>query len=240
MSGRPLALEWEDAHAGAILHVWFGGSETGAAVADMLYGLAEPVGRLAMSFPRSVGQCPLHYAEPPTGRPRHGTGVDLPGDTRVDAANRPVFRKFTTANRLEGAHTALYPFGHGFGYTRFEHGPPKPVKRRPRGRDDVLHVDVEVRNVGTRDGEDVVQIYAGDPLASRSRPVRELVAFRRVALAAGATERVRFTLRTSDLSFFRAERLSAPERVWEPGTFILSAGPSSAALRSVSVEWTER
>ena len=223
MSGRPLALEWEAAHANAMVHTWFGGSETGSAVADLLYGVAEPGGRLAMSFPRTVGQCPLHYAEPPTGRPPRG----------------PLFEKFTTANRLEGAHTALYPFGHGLGYTRFEHGPPVPARRRLRGRDAALHVDVEVRNVGDRDGEEVVQLYAGDPLASLSRPVRRLVAFRRVALAAGATARVRFTLRASDLSFSRAERLAEPEAIWEPGTFVLSAGPSSANLRSASVEWRD-
>ena len=150
-----------------------------------------------------------------------------------------MFRKFTTVNRLEGAHTALYPFGHGLGYARFEQGPPVPRRRRLRGADDVLHVDVEVANVGHRDGEELVQLYLGDPLASRSRPVRRLVAFRRVALGAGESGRVRFSLGAGDVSFVRAERLAAPETVREAGELLIASGPSSAALRSTRVEWLD-
>ena len=117
MSGRPLALEWEDRHANAILHAWFAGSEAGHGIADLLSGAANPSARLAMSFPRDAGQCPMTYAEPPTGRPADKIGIDVAGDDATDARGRHVFRKFTTACRIEGAATPLYPFGHGLSYS---------------------------------------------------------------------------------------------------------------------------
>ena len=174
MSGRPLALEWEDGAADAILHAWFGGSEAGNAIADLLFGDVSPSGRLAMSFPRSSGQCPVHYAEAPTGRPIDGIGVDVAGDEEVGARGRHVFRKFTTACRLEGAHMPLYAFGHGLGYARFDYGGVSFDRSRLRGAGDVLTASVTVRNIGLVAGEEIVQLYIGDPVASRSRPVRQL------------------------------------------------------------------
>ena len=237
MSGRPLALEWEDRNADAILHSWFGGSEAGNAVADLLFGDRNPSGKLSMSFPRDDGQCPIHYAEAPTGRPIGKVGVDVAGDNEVDGQNRHVFRKFTTACRLEGPHMPLYPFGHGLGYSAFEYGSLTADKNELLGADDVLNVAVSVRNAGTRAGEEVVQLYIGDPVASRSRPVRELKGFRKVALAPGETRTVGFSITVDDLKFFRAERLAEPETVWEPGTFIVEVGPSSGSLSKIVVEW---
>ena len=121
MSGRPLALEWENRNADAILHCWFAGTEAGNAIADLLFGKANPCGKLAMSFPRSAGQCPIFYAEAPTGRPLDKIGIDVAGDDEVDSDGRHVFRKFTTACRLEGPHTPLYPFGYGLSYSTFEY-----------------------------------------------------------------------------------------------------------------------
>jgi beta-glucosidase len=237
MSGRPLALEWEDAHANAILHAWFAGSESGNAIADLLSGAANPSGKLTMSFPRDSGQCPMTYAEPPTGRPRDKIGIDVRGDEETDRHGRHVFRKFTTACRLEGAHTPLYPFGHGLGYSTFAYGGVELDKTRLRGEDDVLTAAIMVRNSGALAGEEVVQLYIGDPVASRSRPVRELKAFRRIALAPGETQRVGFRITVDDLRFFRAGGLAAPEHVWEPGTFIVQIGASSDQLSSAIVEW---
>src|SRR6185312_849679 len=103
MSGRPLALEWENRHANAILHAWFAGSEAGHGIADLLSGAANPSAKLAMSFPRDAGQCPMTYAEPPTGRPADKIGIDVAGDDAVDARGRHVLRKFTTACRIDAA-----------------------------------------------------------------------------------------------------------------------------------------
>ncbi len=237
MSGRPLALEWEDRNADAILHAWFGGSEAGNAIADLLFGDANPCGKLAMSFPRSDGQCPVNYAEAPTGRPIDGIGVDVAGDNEVDAHGRHVFRKFTTACRLEGAHTPLYPFGHGLGYAAFTYGEPKLDQTRLRGAQAVLTASVSVRNAGAVAGEEIVQLYISDPVASRSRPVRELKGFRKIVLQPGEEQVVSFSITVADLSFFPAERLAQPERVWEPGTFIVQIGPSSDVLLAHKIEW---
>jgi beta-glucosidase len=237
MSGRPLALEWEARHAGAVLHAWFAGTEAGNGIADLLFGDANPSGKLAMSFPRSVGQCPIHYAEPPTGRPIDKAGLDVFGDDEIDASGRHVFRKFTTACRLEGPHTPLYPFGYGLSYSAFEYGGIELDKSRLRGERDVLTASVTVRNSSVRAGEEIVQLYIGDRLASRSRPVRELKGFQKILLQPGEARRVSFTIGVDRLRFFRAERLAAPEPVFEPGTFIVQIGASSQSLAAASVEW---
>ncbi len=237
MSGRPLELEWEERNADAILHTWFAGSEAGNAIADLLFGDVNPSGKLAMSFPRSSGQYPFHYAEAPTGRPIDGIGIDVAGDEEIDNNGRHVFRKFTTACRLEGAHTALYPFGHGLGYAAFDYGPLTLDRTRLRGTTDVLTASVTVRNAGRVAGEEIVQLYISDPVASRSRPVRELKGFRKIMLQPGEEQPVRFPIAVADLTFFRAERLGSPEPVWEPGTFIIQIGPGSDCLSAATVEW---
>src|SRR3546814_805238 len=193
MSGRPLALEWEDRHADAILHAWFGGSEAGNAVAGVLFGDVNPSGKLAMSFPRAAGQCPISYAEPPTGRPIDKIGIDVRGDREVDGEGRHVFRKFTTACRLEGAHTPLYPFGHGLGYSPFENGALELDKTALRGEGDRHKATAAVSNAGAVAGEEMVQLYLSDPVASRSRPIRELKGFQKLLLQPDEAQRVPFT-----------------------------------------------
>jgi len=240
MSGRPLALEWEDRHADAILHAWFGGTETGNAVADLLFGDAIPSAKLAMSFPRSAGQCPIGYAEPPTGRPRDKIGVDVAGDEERDAAGDRVFRKFTTACRLEGPHTPLYPFGHGLSYSAFEYGAIELDKTSLHGKADAVTAAVTVRNGGTRAAEEIVQLYISDPVASRSRPQRELKAFRKIALASGEEQRVSFKITAAELGFFRAERLAAPEPVVEPGAFVVQIGSNLQSLQAAGIEWSDK
>jgi len=237
MSGRPLALGWEDRHADAILHAWFGGSEAGNAIAALLFGDVNPSGKLSMSFPRMPGQCPIHYAEPPTGRPIGKIGIDVPGDQETDSSGRRVFRKFTTACRLEGAHTPLYPFGHGIGYSAFEYGALELDKTVLHGDDDEFHATIPVHNTGPVAGEEIVQLYIGDPVASRSRPVRELKGFRKVLLACGENRQVTFKITAADLRFFRSDRISAAEHVWEPGTFLIEIGPNSQLLKTAAVEW---
>lgn len=237
MSGRPLALEWEDRHAAAILHAWFAGTEAGNGIADVLFGDVNPSGKLPMSFPRSAGQCPIHYAEPPTGRPIDKIGIDVVGDEETGGPGGRVFRKFTTACRLEGPHTPLYPFGYGISYSTFAYGPLSLDKTVLRGNNDTLSAAMTIRNTGPVAGEEIVQLYIGDPAASRSRPVRELRGFQKVPLQPGEERRVAFRITTADLKFFRAERIAAPEHVWEPGTFLVHIGPSSQALATAAIEW---
>jgi beta-glucosidase len=236
-SGRPLALEWESRNVDAILHCWFAGTEAGNAIADLLFGKANPCGKLAMSFPRTAGQCPTFYAEAPTGRPLEKIGVDVSGDHEVDSHGRHVFRKFTTACRLEGPHVPLYPFGYGLSYGAFEYGSLTLDKSILDGEGDVLQAAVTVSNTGSVAGEEIVQLYIGDPVASRSRPVRELKQFQKVLLAPGEERRVSFKITVDDLTFSRAERLAEPEPIWEPGKFLIQVGGCSDDLLTAAVEW---
>lgn len=239
MSGRPLALEWEDRHAAAILHAWFAGIEAGNGIADVLFGVVNPSAKLAMSFPRSAGQCPIYYAEPPSGRPIGMVGIDVAGDGDVDRAGKRVFRKFTTACRLEGPHTPLYPFGHGLSYSAFDYGELTLDKTTLRGESDTLKASVTVHNAGATAGEEIVQLYVGDPVASRSRPVRELKGFQKVMLQPGEQRIVQFAVTTADLRFFRADRLAEPEAVWEPGAFVIEIGANSRDVSAARVEWQD-
>lgn len=237
MSGRPLALEWEDRCSDAMMHAWFAGTEAGNAIADLLFGHVNPSGKLAMSFPRSAGQCPIHYAEAPTGRPRDKIGIDVSGDAEIDPSGHHVFRKFTTACRLEGAHTPLYPFGHGLGYSTFEYGVLALDKTLLRGEDDSLTATVTVRNAGTMAGEEIVQLYISDPVASHTRPAYELKGFQRISLQGGEARPVSFRITATDLKFFIADRLAAPTHIFEPGTFVVQVGPSSQVLSAVAIDW---
>ncbi len=237
MSGRPLALEWEAAHCDAILHAWFAGSEAGNGIADVLFGTVNPSAKLTMSFPRSVGQCPIHHAEAPTGRPIHNAGFEVGGDSEIDAAGRRVFKKFSTACRIEAAHTPLYPFGHGLGYAPFAYGEMELDKAELAGEGDVLTASVTVRNTGAVAGEEVVQLYLGDPVASRSRPVRQLKDFQKIALQPGEERRVSFRITAAEIAFFRADRLADPELVWEPGLIRVEIGSSSQSLAAATVDW---
>ncbi len=239
MSGRPLALEWEAGHANALLHTWFAGSEAGPAIADVLYGVVNPSARLAMSFPRDSGQCPVYYAEAPTGRPRDRLGVDVAGDSEVDAQGQHVFRKFTTACRIEGAHTPLYPFGHGLGYSRFEYSNLRVSKNQLQGSDDTLQLTVDLQNCGQHAGIEIVQLYVSDPVAHRSRPVQLLKDFRRVELAAGARQSVLFELGIDAFRYFLGTSLCQPDEVFEPGTFTLRVGGSSLTQLEVAIEWLD-
>jgi beta-glucosidase len=237
MSGRPLTLDWEDGNADAILHAWFAGSEAGNAIADLLFGDADPSGKLTMTFPRSVGQCPIYYAEPPTGRPVDKVGLDVSGDDEIDTSGRHVFRKFTTACRLEGPHTPLYPFGYGLSYSAFECGGIELDKSMLHGERGILTASVTVRNSGARVGEEIVELYISDPVASRSRPVRELKGFQKILLQPGEAHRVSFKIAIDQLRFYRAEQLATPEHVFEPGAFIVQIGASSKSLVAARIEW---
>ncbi len=213
MNGRPLTLTWEDANASTILEAWAGGSEAGNAVADVLFGDYNPSGKLTTTFPRSVGQIPLYYNHKNTGRP-------------FDPKN-----KFTT-KYLDITNDPLYPFGYGLSYTTFETGDVNLSKSKLKG-EETLKVTVKVTNTGKYAGEEVVQLYIQDPVASISRPVKELKNFSKVMLNPGESKDVTINVTTADLKFYNSDL----RYDWEPGEFIIYVGGNSRDVKSAKVNW---
>ena len=214
MSGRPLAMEEENELADAILLVWHPGVEAGNAIADVLFGAYNPSGKLTMTFPRNVGQIPLYYNLRNTGRPNGG-------DT---------FRKFRS-NYLDVPNSPLYPFGYGLSYTTFEYGN-LALDTEKLTRAGEITISADVTNSGEFDGEEVVQLYVRDMVASVTRPLRELKGFRKIMVEKGATRKVTFTLTANDLAFFNHDL----EFVAEPGAFQVFVGGSSSAELSAGFE----
>ncbi len=213
INGRPLTLEWENAHLPAILEAWAPGTEAGNAIADVLFGDYNPSGKLSMSFPRSVGQIPLYYNHLNTGRP-------------FNADN-----KFSS-KYLDIPNDPLYPFGYGLSYTTFEYGEIGLSKTSLKGNES-LEARITVRNTGDLPGEEVVQLYIGDPVASLSRPVKELKGFKKLMLQPGEEKEIRFSIDTDDLKFYNSEL----HYDWEPGIFKLYIGGSSADVRQAEFSW---
>ena len=210
MSGRPLALTWADDNVPAIMQAWHLGHESGHAIANVLMGAVNPSGKLPMTFPRSVGQIPIYYNHLNTGRP--GPRTEVFWSHYTDEKNAP-----------------LYPFGHGLSYTKFEYS-----RLRAREKNGVVEVSVRVRNTGDRDGQEVVQLYLHDRVASVSRPERELKGFQKVSLAAGERKSVTFTLSTKELGFYNVRG----ELVVEDGEFDVFVGGSSAAMLSADFDYS--
>ncbi|MCX7671370.1 MAG: glycoside hydrolase family 3 C-terminal domain-containing protein [Anaerolineae bacterium] len=202
-AGRPLAITREVAQAQAVLYAWHPGLEGAAALAEILFGLEAPAGRLPVTMPRATGQAPIYYNHKPSGRPLSTDGLFR---TRyVDSVSAPLF-----------------PFGYGLTYTRFDYADLRLSGPRLRDR---LEISAEVSNIGPRPGTEVVQLYVRDLVGSLTRPVRELKGFQHVALQPGETRRVTFTLAEQDLAFTRADGTFGVE----PGRFRAWIAPHSAA-----------
>ena len=212
-NGRALALQGAVRDAQAILVTWFLGSQTGHAVADVLFGDHSPSGRLPVSFPHDSGQQPYFYNHPRTGRPE-----------------LPDMKEFKARWR-EHPHAALYPFGHGLTYSRIEYGATK-VDAAAVPWDGEAVVRASVRNAGTRAVEEVVQLYVHDRVAGRVRPVRELKGFRKLLLQPGESCEVEFRLARADLAFTRADGTHGAE----PGWFDVWVAPSSVAGEPAAFE----
>jgi beta-glucosidase len=205
--GRALALEGAVADAPAILATWFLGTETGNAIADVLFGAYSPSARLPASFPWKSGQEPYYYAHKPTGRP------NPPGELQPYKAH---FRGIP--------NSARYPFGHGLTYGKIEYAG-LALSAPTMAMNGNLQVSATVTNRGKRAAEEVVQLYIHDRVASVTRPVRELKAFKKVALAPGQSQVVRFTLTAGHLAFYGLQ----DRPVAEPGTFDVWIAPSAEA-----------
>jgi beta-glucosidase len=211
-TGRPLALAWEEENVPAILNVWFGGSEAGDAIADVVFGDVNPSGKLSTTFPQNVGQVPIYYAHKNTGRPLSG----------------PWFQKFQS-NYLDVSNEPLYPFGFGLSYTTFSYSDIKLSASNLTAVDSLV-VSVDVTNTGSLEGKEVVQLYIRDVVGSITRPVKELKAFEKISLKAGETKTVKFTLHQNDLSFYNADL----NFVAEPGEFHVFVGGNSRDVKQAS------
>jgi len=212
-TGRPLDLSWESKNVPAILNVWFGGSEAGDAISDVLFGNVNPSGKLTATFPQNVGQVPLYYNHKNTGRPL-GEGQ--------------WFQKFRS-NYLDISNDPLYPFGFGLSYTSFTYEKPVLDKSQVR-KTDQLHVNVKVTNNGNFDGEEVIQLYVQDLVGSITRPVKELKAFQKIFLKKGESRNVQFTITNNDLKFYNSELKFDSE----PGDFKVYTGTNSKDVKEAS------
>src|SRR5829696_2341068 len=212
-TGRPLALKWEAENVPAILNVWFGGSEAGFAIADVLFGDVNPSGKLTTTFPQNVGQVPIYYNHKNTGRP-------LP--------EGKWFQKFRS-NYLDVSNDPLYPFGYGLSYTTFKYGELKLSSKSLKGNQ-ALKASVTVTNTGSREGKEVVQLYIRDIVGSIARPVKELKGFQKIALKPGESKQVSFTISADDLKFYNSDL----KWVAEPGDFKLMIGTNSADVKEAA------
>ena len=215
VNGRPMTLPWENAHVSAILEAWKGGTEAGNAIANVLFGDYNPSGKLTTTFPATVGQIPLYYNHKNTGRP-------------LDLSN-----KFTS-KYLDVSNDPVYPFGYGLSYTTFEYSDIKLSKKQLKG-DETLTASVTVTNTGKVAGEEIVQLYIQDPVATISRPVKELKNFRKVLLQPGAKKDINIEITTNDLKFYNSEL----KYDWEPGDFIIYIGTNSRDVKSAKVNWVK-
>ncbi len=212
VNGRPLTIGWIVNNVPAILESWMGGSQSGNAIADILFGDVNPSGKLPVTFPRAVGQVPMYYNYMNTGRP-------------PEAENR------YTSKYLDVPWSPLFPFGYGLSYTRFKISNPQLSAQRieTNGK---LTVSVEVENAGRRVGDEVVQLYIRDPVATMTRPVKELKGFQRVTLQPGEKRRVEFVLGHEHLGFWNREM----RYVVEPGEFRVMVGSNSADVIETKFE----
>lgn len=201
-NGRPLTISWADVHIPAIVEGWQLGTQSGHAIAQVLYGDYNPSGKLPMTFPRSVGQVPIYYNYKNTGRP---------------AANEP--NSVFWSHYIDESNTPLYAFGHGLSYTSFSYSDLKVNKIS----DNHVEVSVELKNTGKYKGKEVAQLYVRDLFASVTRPVKELKGFELVELEPNETKTITFQLTERELGFYN----NSGDFIVESGDFKVFVGGSS-------------
>ena len=203
MNGRPLILNWVDEHIPAILETWQLGMQSGHAIAEVLFGDYNPGGKLTMTFPRNLGQLPIYYNYFSTGRP--GPKPEVFWSHYSDAVNQP-----------------LYPFGYGLSYTSFSYSDLKVDASNPTQ----IKVNIAVKNIGTRSGEEVVQLYIRDKISSTVRPVKELKGFQKIHINPGEIKQLQFILTDKELGFYNGEG----QFLVEKGEFEVMVGTNSQDL----------
>lgn len=209
-TGRPLALQNAEPYADAILNVWMGGTDAAGAIVDVLGGAVNPTAKLTMTFPRVTGQCPIYYNHKNTGRPM---------------APDAWFTRYVS-NYIDVVNEPLYPFGFGLSYSKYEYGE-VALDKSEMNENGTVTASVKVTNVSDVDGEEIVQLYIHDKIRSITPPVKELKGYRRVALKAGESKIVQFTIDSQLLKFYNSEL----QFVAEPGEFEVMIGGSSDSVK---------
>ena len=208
INGRPLDLSWENSQVNSILESWFPGTSGGSAIVDVLFGDYNPSGKLTVTFPRNIGQIPLHYNMKNTGRPAD-----------IEGANERYTSKY-----IDVENTPLYPFGYGLSYTSFKYDKVQMSTNVLTSNSEIT-VKVNVSNNGKYDGEEIVQLYIKDKVASLTRPVKELKGFKKVLIKKGQTKTVEFVIKPKDLKFYKE---SEKDFVLEDGVFEFFIGAHSS------------
>lgn len=224
MAGRPLTLARECELARALVYAWHAGTMSGPALVDVLFGDVPPSGKLPVSFPRTVGQVPIYYNFKNTGRPPRQEFRGIPQGNPLDPVDMD-------ASYLDVEVTPQFPFGFGLSYTSFEYSDVRVSPERI-GLAGAFEVSARVENVGGRAGLEVVQLYVRDRVGSVTRPVRELKGFQKIALEAGQSQRVTFSLSAADLAFCGRDLHVRPEA----GAFDVYVGGDSRASASAQLE----
>lgn len=221
-SGRALCVSWEDEHIPAILETWTLGTQTGNAIAEVLFGDYNPSGKLPVTFPRNVGQIPIYYNYKHTGRL-------YKGDYSEHKSRRIYLSKYRDVK-----NSPLYPFGYGLSYTTFKYGK-VVLDKKSMKMNQTLNLSIEVKNTGKRAGEEVVQLYIRDLIGSVTRPVKELKGFKKIMLQPGESKKVSFQLTKKDFSFFRKDMSFGAET----GKFKIFVGTNSAEPKEADFELTD-
>jgi beta-glucosidase len=214
INGRPLTFPEVAEKASAILETWFGGTQGGNAIADILFGDYNPSGKLPMTFPRAVGQVPIFYSAKNTGRP-------------MDVNNK------YTSKYMDLPNSPQYPFGFGLSYTNFDYSIPV-VDKTNFNLNDKINIAVTVKNTGNRDGEEVVQLYVRDLVGSLTRPLKELKKFQKIMLKQGESKTVNFTLTQDDLGFYHTDL----KKYAEAGDFEIMVGGNSDDVKKIRITAT--
>jgi len=217
-SGRPLTIQNALPYADAVIEIWRLGTEAGSAIAEVLFGDYNPTGKLTMTFPRTVGQIPIYYNHKNTGRP-------------YDGGRKKNFK----SNYMDVSNNPLYPFGYGLSYTTFTYGKIQLSDTLMTGSNKTLKAKVNITNTGKYAGEETVQLYLNDPVASVTRPVKELKNFRKVFLQPGETKEVSFDITPEELKFYNSNF----SWDWESGDFLVYIGTNSEVINRAKFVWNK-